>query len=188
MDDHVKKYRFLATLVAATGLLWLANLSYPHIYVEKGFYTFLALTITHLIFKIGLENTVLRKIRESKTRYSFRKAISIVYFIVILVVVVRIWVEYTQTLLVSYGLIAAGITIALQDFFKNFVGGIMIFTTGTYRVGDRVEINSKFGDVIDIGIFYTTLLELKEWVEAEQPTGRISMVSRTKGQQVANEL
>lgn len=103
-------------------------------------------------------------------------------------VVVRIWVEYTQTLLVSYGLIAAGITIALQDFFKNFVGGIMIFTTGTYRVGDRVEINSKFGDVIDIGIFYTTLLELKEWVEAEQPTGRISMVSRTKGQQVANEL
>jgi small-conductance mechanosensitive channel len=71
-------------------------------------------------------------------------------------------VEDTQVLLVSYGLIAAGVTVALQDFFKKLMGGLIIFTTGTYRVGDRIEINSKLGDIIDIGILNTTLFELKE--------------------------
>jgi len=49
-------------------------------------------------------------------------------------------------------LIGAGVAIALQDFFKNLLGGIIIFVTGIYRVGDRIEISSKYGDVIDIGL------------------------------------
>jgi len=82
----------------------------------------------------------------------------------------------THTLLVAYGLIGAGIAVALQDFFKNFVGDIVIFVTGIYRVGDRIEINSKYGDVIDIHILYTTLMEMKEWVAGDQATGRLSII------------
>lgn len=89
---------------------------------------------------------------------------------------IRLWVENTHTLMVSYGLIAAGVAVALQDFFKNFVGGIIIFVNGTYRVGDRIEVNSKYGDVIDIGMLYTTLMEMKEWVAGDQATGRLSII------------
>ena len=87
--------------------------------------------------------------------------------------ILRIWLPNAQALLVSYGLIAAGVAISLQDFFKNIVGGIIVFVGGVYRVGDRIEVNGKFGDVIDIGILYTSLLEMREWVKGDQATGRI---------------
>lgn len=171
----IKKIVTLLALIIITGAFWFAQSQYPNVYLEKGFYTFLAVTIIYLVFKSVIEEIVARKIKEAKARYSFRKTVSILYIVGIVLAIIRIWVEQTQTLLVSFGLIAAGIAIALQDFFKNFVGGVIIFVTGIYRVGDRIEINAKIGDVIDIGILYTTLLELKEWVAGDQATGRLTI-------------
>lgn len=128
------------------------------------------------MFKILLESIIVHRIRDSKTKYSVRKVFSILYFVVFAGVLVQIWVTNTDAMLVSFGLMAAGIAIALQDFFKNFVGGITIFLTGIYRVGDRVEMDSKYGDVIDIGLLYTTVLELREWVGGDEATGRLTTV------------
>jgi small-conductance mechanosensitive channel len=166
--------------LAAQGVLccasYVANYYYPNSYLEMGFYTLLALAIVYFVFRILLEQTILRTIRDAKTRYSIRKAISIVYVLVFVLVLIRIWVEDSEALLVSYGLMGAGVAIALQDLVKNFAGGILVFATGTYRVGDRIEVDSKFGDVIDIGLMYTTLLEIREWVEGDQATGRLTVV------------
>jgi len=172
----MKKVIFLSSFILVSALFWLAYLRYPYPYLQKGFSTFLALTILYLVFPIAFEEIVAKRIREPKTRYSFRKTVSILYLVVFVAIIIRIWVANTQTLLVSYGLVGAGIAVALQDFFKNFVGGIVIFVTGIYRVGDRIEINSKYGDVIDIHILYTTLMEMKEWVAGDQATGRLSIV------------
>ncbi|HIH01392.1 TPA: mechanosensitive ion channel [Thermoplasmata archaeon] len=166
----------LAAQVALCCASFVADYYYPNTYLEMSFYTFLALAIVYFVFRIALEQTILRTIKDAKTRYSIRKAISIVYVLVFILVLIRIWVEDSEALLVSYGLIGAGLAIALQDVFKNFAGGILVFATGTYRVGDRVEIDSKFGDVIDIGLMYTTLLEIREWVEGDQATGRLTIV------------
>ena len=166
----------LAAQVAMCCLSWVADYYYPNPNLEKAFYTFLALAIIYFVFKILLEQTILRTVKDAKTRYSIRKALSIVYVLVFMLVLIRVWVEDSQALLVSFGLIGAGIAIALQDFFKNFVGGILIFSTGIYRVGDRIEIDSKFGDVIDIGLMYTTLLEIRGWVEGDQATGRLTIM------------
>jgi small-conductance mechanosensitive channel len=170
----------LAAQVAMCCLSWVADYYYPNAYLEMAFSTFLALAVIYFVFKILLEQTILRTIKDAKTRYSVRKTLSIVYMLVFMLVLIRIWVEDSEALLVSYGLIGAGIAIALQDFFKNFVGGILVFSTGIYRVGDRIEIDSKFGDVIDIGLMYTTLLEIREWVEGDQATGRLTIVPNGK--------
>jgi small-conductance mechanosensitive channel len=85
-----------------------------------------------------------------------------------------IWVEDIQTLLLSLGLVAAAFTISIQDVARNFVGGLTIYFSNLYRVGDRIEINEKKGDVIDINLFYTTIMEMREWVSSDQHTGRIS--------------
>jgi len=171
-----KKVIYIISLSLASILFWFANIRYPNIYLQKGFYTFLTLDVTYFLFKLIFEEISIKKIKDSKTRYSFRKTVSIIYLAALLVILIRIWVETTQTLLVSYGLIGAGIAIALQDLFRNFAGGVLLFVTGIYRVGDRIEINSKLGDVIDIGILYTTLLELGEWVGGEQATGRLATI------------
>ena len=160
----------------SSGLFWLVHFRYPNPYVRNGFYTFLTLTILYFLFRIAFEVVVAKRIRESKTRYSFRKTVSILYLVVSVAIMLRIWVEDAHMLTVSYGLVGAGIAVALQDFFKNFAGGIVLFVTGIYRVGDRIEINSKYGDVIDIRMLYTTLMEMKEWVAGDQATGRLSII------------
>lgn len=163
-------------LIMATLISWLANASYPHPYLQKGYQTFLAFTFVYIIFKTIFEKRVIAQIEDSKTRYSFRKTISILYLAVLLLVIIRIWVIETETLLVTYGLVGAGVAVSLQDFFRNFAGGIAIFLTKMYVVGDRIEVEANYGDVIDIGILYTTVLELRQWVAGDQATGGLTVI------------
>lgn len=171
----VKRVVNLALLIVGTSIFWFLQEEYTNPYLLKGFYTFLAFSIIYFIFKI-LGEMGLEKIVEARTRFFFRKVSNVAQFVVILVALISIWIEDTQTLLVSYGLIAAGVAIALQDFFKNIMGGLLLLINRPYNVGDRIEINSRFGDVIDIGVLYTTILEIKEWVEGDQPTGRLATI------------
>ena len=166
---------FTAALLLAAGL-WVMGLYYPLPLIDQLYQTALAFAIVYLIFWVVIDRVGRKWIRESKTRYTFQKAVSILAILILLGIGVRIWVEDAQALLVSYGIIAAGLAIALQDTFKNFVGGIAITLWGDYRVGDRVEIAGVYGDVMDVGLMSTTLMELGEWVDGDQPTGRITIV------------
>lgn len=160
-------------LVSIAILFWGANERYGVLYFTRGFQTLIAVAAIYFIFKVVLEEVISRGIKDARSQYSFRRTMSIIYYVAIVVSIIGIWVRDTQTLLVSYGLVAAGIAVTLQDVFKSFAGGVIIFATGIYKVGERIEIGGKFGDVIDIGIMFTTLLEIREWVEGDQPTGRI---------------
>jgi small-conductance mechanosensitive channel len=172
----IRKTIFLLTLVVLAVLLWFLDTRHPSVYVHKSYLTAATLAGIYCIFKIVIEEFLARGIQESKTKYSLRKTFSIIYLVVFLVIILRIWVENAQTLLVSYGLIAAGVAVALQDFFKNFAGGIILFVAGIYRIGDRIEVNGQYGDVIDIGILYTTLMELGQWMGGDHETGRLTII------------
>ena len=170
--------KILTTILFAilTIVLWFLYYNYSYYYLFKGFQTLFALTVVYLIFRLILEELISKKIKSAKAKYSFNKTISILYILFFLLALIYIWVEQTETLLISYGLIGAGIAVSLQDVFRNFAGGIVIFLTGIYRVGDRIEINSKIGDVIEIGVFYTTMMVVGELSENSQATGRISLI------------
>lgn len=165
-----------AILISIAILTWFINLKYDNIDISKISYSFTTISISYLFFKILLEETVAKRIREQRMRYTFRKTMQMLFLVVAFIVILRIWIVNPQALLVAYGLIAAGVAISLQDVFKNFAGALAIFIGDVYRVGDRIEINSKYGDVIDIGLFYTTLLEIREWVDGDQATGRITLL------------
>ena len=145
-------------------------------YFDKILTTIVAIALIYVFFKFFIEKAAIRGLVDSKARYSLRKAITALCYLVIVLGVVAIWVNNVQTLALSFGLLAAGAAIVLQDVLRNFLGGIMIFTAGSYRIGDRIEVNGKFGDVIDIGMMYTTLMEIKEWVGGDQPSGRLSIM------------
>ncbi|WP_230740568.1 mechanosensitive ion channel family protein [Methanooceanicella nereidis] len=167
---------FFALLLIA-ALLWGANYKYPEFYYFwKGFETFLTVALIYFFFKILLESIALKSITDSKTGYSIKKAFSIIFYLLILLAVIGIWIENAQTLILFYGIIGAGVAVTLQDILKNFAGSVILFATGIYRVGDRIEVNSRYGDVIDIGILYTTLMEIKEWVAGDQPSGRLTVI------------
>lgn len=163
-------------LCAVTLAAWAIASFYPDETVLRIAFTLLVVTVLHFLLRILLERGVSRTIKDAKMRYSFRKAVSVLYIVAVLVVSVRIWIDDPQSLLVAYGIIAAGIAIALQDFFKNFVGSIVLLLGAAYTVGDRIAIGETAGDVIDIGLMSTTLMEILEWVGGDQPTGRMAIV------------
>ncbi len=172
----VKKKITALLLTIITISLGIAYYYYPDVYVGKLFSTSLSLVILTVIFRLFIQETIHKKVKEARTRYSLNKITSIFYVTLFIIIALRIWVVNPQALLVSYGLVAAGVAIALQDFFKNIAGSAIILATGIYHVGDRIEISGKHGDVIDINIFYTTLMEIREWVDGDLATGRIVVV------------
>ena len=70
------------------------------------------------------------------------------------------------------GLAGAGLTVALKDFIVGFFGWFVLMGKNGIRLGDWVEINGVTGEVVEIGLFHTVLLETGNWTDAGHPTGR----------------
>lgn len=70
------------------------------------------------------------------------------------------------------GLAGAGLTVALKDFIVAFFGWFALMGRNGIRVGDWVEIQGVVGEVVDIGLLRTVLLETGNWNDAGHPTGR----------------
>ena len=70
------------------------------------------------------------------------------------------------------GLATAGLTVALQSFIVAFFGWFILMGKNGVRVGDWVEINGVAGEVIEINLFRTTILENSAWADKGHPTGR----------------
>ena len=70
------------------------------------------------------------------------------------------------------GLAGAGLTVALKDFIIAFLGWFVLMGRSGIRLGDWVEINGVSGEVVDLGVFHTVLLETGNWTDSGHPTGR----------------
>ena len=70
------------------------------------------------------------------------------------------------------GLAGAGLTVALKDFIVAFFGWFALMGRNGMRVGDWVEINGVVGEVVEVGLLRTVLLETGNWTDAGHPTGR----------------
>ena len=67
---------------------------------------------------------------------------------------------------------AAGLTVALKDFIVAFFGWFVLMGRHGIRAGDWVEINGIGGEVVEVGLLRTILLETGNWNDAGHPTGR----------------
>jgi len=170
-----KKLLISLTLVILLGFSYTYSIIQP-IFSAQIFQSILVTTILYVLLVGILEELGARLIKKSKLRYSFRKTIWFLTVIVVFVALINIWIDSSEALLVTYGILTAGVAIALQDAIKNFAGSIYIFWGGLYRVGNRIEVEGTYGDVIDIGVFYTTMMEVGGWVGANQPSGRITFL------------
>jgi small-conductance mechanosensitive channel len=70
------------------------------------------------------------------------------------------------------GLAGAGLTVALKDFIVAFLGWFVLMGKNGIRLGDWVEINGVSGEVVELGMFHTVLLETGNWTDSGHPTGR----------------
>ncbi len=154
------------------------TIPYPGLYVKERSIQrriwetiFIALVSYLLMFSIvGIIN---KSIRDIKIRHTLRKNAIYLISITSFVIIFFIWIQNINSITIFFGVASAGIALALQEVILCIAGWILILVRNPFSVGDRIEINKIKGDVIDIRLFQTALLEIGNWVDADQSTGRI---------------
>lgn len=117
-----------------------------------------------------------RRTTDIRVRYRWRKTITYTAVIVGTVLVGRVWYEGVANLATFLGLVTAGLAIALREPIVNLFGWVFITWRRPFVVGDRIQIGQHTGDVIDQRPFQILLLEVGNWVHADQSTGRLIYV------------
>lgn len=134
-------------------------------------------SLTAIVIAMALRWIVLRlvhrRIENAEIWFRTRKWVTYTFTVVVAIVLVDIWLGGIEGALAWIGIISAGVAIALSDVLKNLAGWIYIVSRRPFRVGDRIEIDGISGDVVDIRVFRFTLLEIGNWVAADQSTGRL---------------
>ena len=125
------------------------------------------------LFKEITCRVVNRNVEDDKRRYHARKSITYIYGVVLFILIGSIWFRGMSSVGTFLGLMSAGLAVALHDPISNVAGFFFIEARKPFRVGDRVEIDGTQGDVIDIRLFQFSIVEVGNWVDADQSTGRI---------------
>ncbi len=120
-----------------------------------------------------------RYLRDNTTRYQARKAVTFFGYLAALVFVALVFSDKLGGFTVAFGVAGAGIAFALQEVIASAAGWVAVSFGGFYRVGDRVQLGGIKGDVIDIGILRTTIMQIGEWVNGDQYNGRIVRVANS---------
>lgn len=159
-----------------------------------------ALVLGVLLVRWLVLAVVYRRTDDVRIHYRWKKVTSYVSFFLCATLLFRVWFGGMTSLATFLGLLTAGIAIALRDPLVNLAGWAFILWRRPFVVGDRVQLGDTAGDVIDLRIFQFSLMEIGNWVGADQSTGRVihvpnglvftqSLANYTKGFQfIWNEL
>ncbi|MGB5823777.1 MAG: mechanosensitive ion channel domain-containing protein [Proteocatella sp.] len=120
-----------------------------------------------------------RYVKDSETKLRIRKWIKRISYMISLLVLTSIFSDKLGSLPIFLGAFGVGIAFALQEIITSFAGWIAIAIGKFYRAGDRVELGGIKGDVIDISVLRTTLMEIREWVDSDLNTGRIVRIANS---------
>jgi len=134
------------------------------------------LSITRLI----LLRIVWKQTKNIKIRYNWKRSISLIIPFIGVILISAVWISAFRQFGAFLGLFTAGLAIALKDPVTNLAGWFFIIFRKPFIVGDRVQIGQHAGDVVDIRLFQFTILEIGNWVEADQSTGRIIHIPNGK--------
>ena len=119
--------------------------------------------LEHLLGKTSLDRRQVETLR-AVTRVSLQ-----VFAVILILLVIFGPPNQLGTFL---GLAGAGLTVALKDFIVGFLGWFVLMGKNGIRLGDWVEINGVTGEVVELGMFHTVLLETGNWTDSSHPTGR----------------
>ena len=154
-------------------------LQLPPTYVAiilKLLFSLLVLILTVVTNRI-LRDVLKARIKDPTHMHTLHMLIRNSVFLVGSIVVLLIWLGIGSNFTVAMGILGAGIAFASQEVIGSFAGYVSIVTGRLFRIGDRVRIGNVTGDVLDVNILRTTVMEIGEWIQADQYTGRLVTVA-----------
>ena len=144
-------------------------------FFAKGAAAAVGVLIIHSAFRV-LEKTLPQRFGRADARYRVRKLIVFSGYFSILLFLAILFEDRLGRLSFAIGVVGAGVAVALQDVVASIAGAFSIGFSKLYAVGDRVQIGDTRGDVIDIGLLRTTLMETGNWVSQDLYNGRIARI------------
>ena len=130
--------------------------------------------ITHTARRV-----LLARIEGTDTRYRLRKLVNAAGILAVIILITIVFSDKLGNLTVAFGVAGAGIAFALQEVIASIAGWVAVSFGNFYSVGDRVQLGGITGDVIDIGVLRTTIMETGQWVKGDQYNGRIVRVANS---------
>ncbi len=135
----------------------------------------LGILVIHAGFRL-LETTLPRHFQQADARYRVRKVVVFLGYGVALLFLIAVFEDHLGSFTFALGVAGAGIVVALQDVVASLGGWFAIGTSKLYTVGDRVQIGDTIGDVVDISILRTTVLEVGNWMSKDLHSGRVAQI------------
>ena len=135
-------------------------------------FSLVAIVITYLI-TFAIVRIINKTVKDLKRKYTLRKFTAYIATFICILTIILIWIERAASVTTIISVLAAGLTLALHQPITSIAGWLLILVRRPYEIGDRIAIGNNSGDVIDIRLFYTSILEIGQWVDADQSTGRI---------------
>ncbi|MBX2905902.1 MAG: mechanosensitive ion channel [Taibaiella sp.] len=119
------------------------------------------------------------RIKDNASRYRTNKFISFAGYLLGIVLLGVVYSKKLGGFTVAFGIAGAGIAFALQEVIASFAGWLAILFGGFYKTGDRVQLGGIKGDVMDIGVLRTTIMETGQWVDGDLYNGRIVLIANS---------
>ncbi len=116
---------------------------------------------------------VQRNVENQKTVFKWRKNLTYITVVIGAILLAQIWFTALDSLGTFLGLLTAGIAIALKEPVADVAAWFYILWRKPFDIGDRIQIGDAKGDVIDLRVFKFSILEIGNWVDADQSTGRV---------------
>jgi small-conductance mechanosensitive channel len=171
-DDRIQTQQQLAGVYSKwAGQVMLQHRILTHLTLRSLATVAFILICAILLEAVGtnlLERRKLDRRRMQTLRTILRLSVQLVGLVCVLLVTFGVPSQISTIL----GLATAGLTVALQSFILAFFGWFILMGKNGIRVGDWVQINGVAGEVVEINLFRTTILENSDWAEKGHPTGR----------------
>ena len=126
-----------------------------------------------------LKKAINRKVQDSNTRYRAKKFTNFFAFVIAALLCGVVFSDRLGGVTVAFGVAGAGIAFALQEVIASFAGWFAITFGKFFNVGDRVLLGGIRGDVIDVSVLRTTLMECGDWVKGDLYNGRIVRIANS---------
>lgn len=146
-------------------------------------YDLLLLVVVAVLVAVGVRvsrDWISRGIEDVNRRHRLRKRVGYAGALLVVLVALTLFVGRLGALAAFVAVVAAGVAIALQDVAKSTVGWVYISGRTGIGPGARVEMDGVVGEVIDVGVLKTTVLEVGHLVYGRQSSGRLISIPNSR--------
>jgi small-conductance mechanosensitive channel len=129
-----------------------------------------------IVGRFVLSRLIFPIIYKRESLFIARRMTGYLLALLIIMVFAVFFLEDIKQIATVLGIASAAVVIALQDLCSAFAGWFVIVGSRKFVVGDRVEVDGMRGDIIDIQLLRTTLVEVNNWLGVDEPTGRVVLI------------